>query len=148
MPIDLSALSLLPDFEAIVASYLLEYPDITGITTRIGTRTPPNTDQPWVRIRQLAEQPDRTSPALHNTEAYMQFDCYGSNDRSSAHQEAVVLARVVQAALHVLPQVTDVDCVVSRVYFGSLSHVPDADFEPARERYILTAYIHAHPRSS
>lgn len=144
MPVDLS--TLLPDFEKLVASYLLNYPDITDITTRIGTRTPPNTDQPWVRIRQLGEQPDRTSPALFNTEAYLQLDCYGSNDRSSAHAEAVLLARLAQAALHTLPRAATLDCVVSRVYFGSLSHIPDADFEPARERYILTAYIHAHPK--
>lgn len=133
---------MLPDPELLLATHLRAQPAITGITDRIGTRTPPITNEPWIRITLLPVTPAPSSRALHLATALLQVDCYAGHARDGAQEQASILARTVQDAIHRMPG-RHAGAVIASAR-ASYRRLPDADLEPARERYIVEAQIVLH----
>lgn len=136
------AVTLIPDAEKIVGGYLRAHADITALAAKITGRTPEDTGRSWVRITQLDAREAGNSPVEHLISYLLQLDCYA--DRDNDQGDAVVLARTARAALNDLANTQQGGAVVTRVEFVGHNRLPDPDFEPARERVILTAEIHMH----
>jgi hypothetical protein len=99
-----------------------------------------------VRVTQL-DGAD-VSNVEHLIDYLVQFDCYAGKDAMDDHvgqAEASLLARTVRAVLKAAKGQTIGGAVISSVRFQGMPRIPDPDFEPARERYVLTATIHMHP---
>lgn len=143
----MSPVQVIPDGEKVFGGYLRTHPDITALGARIVGQTPKTTTDPWVRLTQL----DATSVrSLERLIVYMvQLDCYAGKAGVDGSQQAQasLIVRTVRAALHAMPDTALDGMVVTSVRFIGMPRIPDSDFEPARERYVLTALIHAHPRS-
>jgi hypothetical protein len=137
--------TLVPDGEKIVSKYLREQPDVRMIVgDRVLNKTPENQAQPWVRFTCLDASNQPRSKAERLISYLIQFDCYAGADETVARAEASLLVRTVRAALHVMPDQTFPDAVVTSVRFTSMFRRPDTDLEPARERWILDAVVHMH----
>lgn len=124
----------IPDIEALIVAYLADF--------NVVPATPRQTDTGWVRLTLLDAR--QTDTPDHLVDFYVQLDCYeGDNDPPSS-VEAFTLAKQVRAELVEMQLVTHAGAVVSGVEINGMSRLPDEDFEPARERYILTADVWAH----
>lgn len=134
-----------PNIEILLVAHLAADPAVAAIAgARVGTRTPRQTTTPWVRVILLDDRAEPSSRALHLVHADVQVDCYPGSDRSIEHDDAHDLAKAVRAALHAMPDTVHDGAVVTGVTPGGVRRLPDIDFEPARERYVVTATIHAH----
>lgn len=132
-----------PDVEALVGAFLRANSQIQVLVgSRVVGRTPTTTTDPWIRITQID---DTTRSPVHLVTVFLQLDCYGGDDPDSAQREASVLARTVRQVLEALPGPVDDGAVVAAVTFSGLRRVPDTEFKPARERYILDADVTVHP---
>lgn len=131
--------ALIPDLERLAYVYLDAHPAVVALGTRLVGRTPKDTGGPWVRVTQLdARQQSR--PTDHLTGFMIQFDVYAGN------QETVwTHARTIRAALADMLDAAHSGATVTGVNFLGMLRNPDLDFDPARERVILTAEIFAHP---
>jgi hypothetical protein len=129
--------TLVPDIEKLVTLHLRGV-----LTTRVEIATPKNRSTPWVRVTQLD---GRSRDIADHLVAYTcQFDCYaGDVDRQQQIGQANTLGREVRAELHGLPGTHD-DGTVTGVNVYNHIRIPDTDFEPARQRVILTATVWAH----
>lgn len=135
---------MIPDIEAITGRWLRQHPSMLAVPdVRIVGQPPSSTTGPWVQIRQLDAQSPTSSRADHLIGYLIQLDCYASRDGGQA--QATRLARAVRYALNELPGVRD-DAVVCAARTVGMLRAPDTDLEPARERVVLTAEIHAHPQ--
>ena len=133
-----------PDVEKITGAYLRsESAIIALVDDRVGGKHPRSTDTPWVKIVQIGDTVIQNNP-VYFTAVKLQIDCYGGEDEYTAHGEASLLARTVRQSLSVMADDTHTGAVVTDVKFGALSRIPDTDFEPARERFILTADVYSH----
>ena len=131
------------DIERLVARYLRDHPDIEDLGTRVRATTPAKdtggTDLPWVRVRMLDWRRVTRANWLKN---YMvQLDVYAGV--TGGQPEANLHALAVDALLEAMPG-EHADGVVTKVTTSG-THLPDGDFEPARERVVITAEIVAHP---
>lgn len=134
------------DILAVACAYLRADTTIAGIAgDRVATRTPATTDTPWIRATLLDERTDERVRVLHLTRSLLQLDCYAGQPRDYSQSEASLLARAARQALSVMHQTAHEGAVVTRAVLGSMQHLPDETLAPARERYILTVEIHAHP---
>lgn len=138
-------LTLIPDIEAVVGPYLRADTDVTALVdaSRILGQAPGTTDDAWVRITQLDAR-NQTEPVDHLILFMVQLDCYASKTGldGSQQKEATLIARTVRASLKAAAGTHD-DTVITGVSV-SQSRQPDTDFEPARQRVILTAQVWAH----
>jgi hypothetical protein len=139
------SLQVVPDVEAVIGDYLRGHADIQALDARIAGRTPSSQRLPWVRVTQL----DGTdvSGVEHLIDFLVQFDCYAGKDAMDDHvgqAEASLLARTVRAVLKAAKGHTLGGAVITNVRFQGMPRIPDPDFEPARERFVLTAEIHLH----
>jgi hypothetical protein len=134
---------VIPFVEKEVGAYLRTHPDVVALQANVSTATPRKFEKPWVRMTLLDAPSTPNSTADHLINHLIQFDCYASSIEDGAAVEANLLARSVRAALHQMPGVHN-GVTVSSVRFVGMLHLPDADLEPARERYILTAEVIAH----
>lgn len=129
---------MIPDVEKVLTTYL--QPKVTGLGAKVRGRTPSSTAAPWVRLSVLdapARDPD------HLVGAMVQLDCYAGSD--GGQEEASLLARTVRAALQSSTIAGTHDgAVVTGAALSSYLRNPDQVFEPARERYILTAMVWVH----
>lgn len=137
---------MIPDAEALVTDYLLTDDDVEALVDdRIGGRPPHSTAEPWLRITQIGSPTVAGDSTDHLVTAHLQIDCYGGSDPDTAQSEASALQRTVRAVLQGMPDDDHDGAVVSRVTFGNgAGRVPDPDFEPARERFILDAFVTLH----
>jgi len=129
---------VIPDAEAIVASYLRE-----EIGERVVGKTPSDISTPWVRITQLDAVNESSSRPERLVDFILQLDCFAGNEIEGAQEEASDLARAVRAALAGMEGPQD-GGVVTGVRFAGMPRVPDDSIEPARERYALTAHVYMH----
>ena len=134
---------MLLDAESVVGAYLRDHADVAALRARVVPGTPPNTDAPWVRVT-LIDPRNVTGSTEHEylVDYQLQFDCYSG--RSGDQALASRLVRTVRAAL-VAMRGGHGDVVVSAVAFAGMHRLPDRDFEPEMQRYILTADIRMHP---
>lgn len=134
---------MIVDIEKLVAGYLRDHEDIEALDTRIRATTPGaqtgGTVLPWVRVTMLDTRRVTRSNWLINY--LVQLDVYAG--ATGGQPEAVLHARTIDDVLDRMPGPHD-DGVVTKVT-TSMLRLPDGDFEPARERIVLTAEIHAHP---
>lgn len=143
-------LTLNPDAEKLVSGWLRGHPDVAAIVgRRVVSKTPSEIAQPWVRMTLLDESDDAVSGVEHLLTFMLQFDCYAGyqapDDAGHGLPEASLLRRTVRAALKEMQGVVlDGQAVVTAVRFIGAARVPDPDFEPARERMILTAQVWMH----
>lgn len=142
---------MIQDLERIVSDYLRELPAVATLSTRIVGKTPTRdtrgTRDSWVRVTQLAA-PDVTGGAPDHLIAYvLQFDCYAGDDEGGGphgQPEATQLGRTVRVALREMEATTQDGVVVTEVRITGHLRSPDPEFQPARERVIVTAEIRAH----
>lgn len=142
----MTELQVIPDAEAILGDYLRDHADIQALDARVAGRTPSSQTLPWVRVTQL-DATDVTD-VEHLLDHLLQFECYAGKDAMDnfvGQAEASLLGRTVRAVLRSAKGQTLGDAVVTHVSFQGMPRIPDPDFEPARERFILTATIHMHP---
>ena len=143
----MSPLALIPDAEQVIGGYLREHASLIALQANVAGRTPSALAKPWVRLTQLDGQNAPGSSAEHLIGYLLQLDCYAGDEamRDFAGQmQAWLLARSVRAALHELMGATRSGAVVAQVSFAGMARIPDSDFEPARERVILTATVRMH----
>lgn len=106
-------------------------------------------DEPWIQVTQLDAPQAPNDPADRLVEFYFQFDCYAGAD--GGMPEAERISRTLRDHLHLMPgqhdapTVDDDAVVVSCVTIIGASSQPDTDaFEPARDRFVVTASVYAH----
>ena len=139
------SVTLLPDAEALLGDLLRNHPDIQALDARVAGRTPNDAALPWVRVTQL--DASDVGGVEHLIDYLVQFDCYAGSEAMKAHvgqSEASDLARTVRAVLKGAQGTVQAGTAVAHVGFTGMARIPDTDFEPARERFVLTASIHAH----
>lgn len=130
---------MIPDIEKIVGKYLRDQFDL-----RVVGKTPKDTDEQWVKLTQLGG--GQTSEGDHLVPFLVQLDCYAGSERGSdgGQPEAILLARTVRAALRDMHLASHADGTVTGSMVVNQARIPDDDFEPSRERVILTANVWAH----
>lgn len=137
---------MIVDIEKLTSKYLRADPDIIAIGTRIRAVTPAaqsgGTAEPWTRLTMLDAQSATRSRADHLIDYMVQADVYAGS--TGGQPEALTHARTVREVLHRMPGLHP-DGVVTSVRFTGMIRLPDGDFEPARERVVITAEIIAHP---
>lgn len=135
-------MALIPDIEALLGDYLRGHPGVAALQARVSVQTPSNfKTRPWVKLT-LLDAPDRSAGTDWLIEPMVQLDCYASETGGTA--EANLLARTVREALRTVPQDGLAGATTSQARVFGMLRRPDGDFEPARERYILTATIPVH----
>lgn len=131
-------LDLVPDAERLAYTYLTGYPAVEVLGTRLVGRTPKDTGTPWTRITLLDERPLSAS-VDHVVTALLQLDVYaGSQETALTH------ARTIRAALAAMPAAAHDHATVNAVTVIGMARIPDTDFNPARERVILTVELVTH----
>lgn len=131
--------ALIPDSERLVYDYLSAHGSVSALGTRFVGRTPRATGAPWVRIT-LLDARQAARPTDHLTDFLLQFDIY-----AGSQAQVVTHANTIRAALLDMQGGIHSGSVVTDVRFAGMFRTPDTDFEPARERVILTASVFAHP---
>jgi hypothetical protein len=146
-------LATIPDIEAILGNYLRTHPDIVALGARVGAEVPSSSVNPWVRITQL-DAADYTDASLEYFIEYLvQVDSFAgktATDAKRGQEEAHDVSKAVRAAMKHLEQLDlgPATPVVSCVRFRQHARLPDTSFEPPRQRYMLEAFIYAHPKAS
>jgi hypothetical protein len=135
---------VIPDAEAVATAYLSGRPEIQALGARVVGETPRSTADPWVRITQLDPRSADGGITDHLIACLIQFDCYAGDLQDGAHAEASLLTRTVRQALVEMNRATHSGAVVTGADIGSCPRLPDENFEPARERYSLTATLYMH----
>lgn len=140
----MSPLATIPDAELIVGAWLREHEDIIALDARVAPRTPNTTTKPWIRVTQLAAPRIARAPVDIAADFMLQLDCYAGSEAMASHAgqpEAKALALAVRAVVCAMQDQVIDDVFVSRAHVIGDMRAPDMDFEPARERYVLTAQV-------
>lgn len=139
--------TLLPDAEALMTSFLRAQPEVSTIvgskvTTAIPEApTPPAADNrfPRVRVRRIAGFAVLNHP-LHVDAPLVQLEAYAQT--KGAARLLIETCRAVLAERVIGAHATG---VVSDVRFGAMSWLPDEDFTPPKPRYVADCTITIHP---
>ena len=135
--------------EALTAHFLRDQADVAELAgRRIATEHPRSTGRPWIKVTQIGDPEVGRDGTDHYIETHLQLDCYGGDDAAVAYDEASALYRATRKALKGMPDEDLEEIVVARVKFGNGGgRLPDESMgEPARQRYVLDAFIRAHDR--
>lgn len=137
-------MSELLNAEKLIADHLRGVEALDALGVRAVAKTPEKTDAPWVKITQI-DAPDDPDGAIERAiDYYLQLDIYAGKD--GGQPEATRINGLVRASLKALQDSTLAGtAVVSRVRFVSNPRVPDTDFEPARERFVLDGRLKMRP---
>lgn len=134
---------IIPDTERAVTHYLLDDTEVAALVgRRVVGKPPSDQSEPFVQVSWLTAAGDPMLSHDYLTASLIQVDCYAG--REGGQPEAKLLARTVRAALDVMPAETFDEIDVSAVRFVGFARVADDNFEPARERVIITAEVTAH----
>ncbi|HET7588596.1 MAG TPA: DUF3168 domain-containing protein [Solirubrobacterales bacterium] len=134
---------MIPNAEAILGAYLREHPAVEALKARVVPETPSSDVLPWVKVTQhdaLAVGGSRTDYLI---EWFGTFDCYAGTGGDQA--TASLLTRTVREALLLAPEASFEGATVTGVRFTSCPRLPDTYFEPAMQRYALSAIVWMHP---
>lgn len=139
----MSPLTLIPDGEKIVGAFLRARAEVAALDARVVGKTPEDTSDPWVRLTELDAKPIGGHRSDYAQEFYFQLDCYAG--KSGGQPEARLVGRTVRALMmHELRAASHSGAVVTGADLRSSRRDPDDDFEPARERMILTFLVWMH----
>lgn len=132
---------MIPDGEKLLSRYLREYAPLAAEDVRVVGKPPSDTEKsPWIRVTVLdapSALPDHLVPF------YFQLDVYATEE--GGQPEAVQTALIVREALAELNRGASLpDGVVSGAEINGYARIPDTEFEPARERMMLTTTVYAH----
>jgi hypothetical protein len=135
-----------PDIEKIVSDYLRADPAVSAITTHILAKTPPKTDEPWVKVTMYGA-PQLPGSRLDRLVPFaLQVDCYAGY--TGGKPLANDLARAARAAVKQMEGGIYGGAVISAVSIRDMPHSPDPNLKDdqgnERERYILDATVYAH----
>lgn len=133
---------MIPSADKVITAHLKTDAAVTTITDRIGGTTPSSIADPWVRITLLGDAPTDGGITDHLIAAYLQIDCFAG--REGTQEIADNLSRAVRAALVTANTATHTGAVVTGCGNPTRARMPDTDFEPAMELYVLTATIYMH----
>jgi hypothetical protein len=136
---------MLPDGEALITEYLSGHPDIVALGARVAGSNPKTQSAPRLKVTQLDAVDAPNTPFEYLTDHLFQIDCYASNAKDGQQAEANLLARTTREVLKDLEATMVDDIKVTQVRFVGMARIPDTDFEPARERVILSTEIRMHP---
>lgn len=144
------SLTTIPNIEALLATWLGDHAEIVALDARVAGTLPKTESmtRPWVRVTLLDPQDSSRSSIEYLMNYMVQLDCYAGATAMRTHvgqQEAWDLVSTVRAILKDRRGMAGNGVVVTDVRFPGMSRIPDTDFDPARERYILTAEIMVHP---
>lgn len=139
---------MIPDIEKVLAEYLRGRDEFTSrvVGKTPSSKSPGGVSLSWVRLTVLDAPQAEGSTADRLVPFYVQFDCYAGADKEGEQHgqpEASLIARTVRALLVEMPDHSHSEAVVTAARINGMTRVPDAGFEPARERIILTATVWA-----
>ena len=121
------------DPEQVVADYLRVQ---TGAA--VVSKTPAEHSAPWIRYTLLDASDDGTK-AAHLFAVFIQLDVYAGE--SNVRADVSALARSAREALKVMHKASHsnggVVVTVTKTRINGFGRFPDADLEPARERYVV-----------
>jgi hypothetical protein len=126
--------------ERLVADFLRAHPETSSLRFVAETPDKDHRGEGWVQI-QVIDGPQQDA-ADHLVDWLIQFDCYAGKD--GGVPEAIAMGAAVRKALQDIQGKHDRG-VASRAMVMDGPRGLDTDFEPARERKILTASIPMHP---
>lgn len=132
-----------PDAEKIVTAYLRGVAAIDAITggDRIVGKSPSNIARPWVRVTVLDDPSTDGGITDRHVAAYLQLDCFAGTDGDQ--ETAADLKAAVRAALSEIHLASHSEAVVTGPPSGiTAPRIPDTSFEPAMERYAISATIY------
>lgn len=128
---------MIVDAEALVTAYLKAQ---TGV--RVVGRTPTDTKTPWVRVTLLDDPSTDGGVAERAFECYLQLDCCaGTNGSQQTAHDTYAAIRTALADIH---NHTHALGVVTGAPKIRGSRQPDEAYEPAMERYVISATIWMH----
>jgi hypothetical protein len=137
---------VIPDIEKSVSDYLRADPAVSAITTHILAKTPPKTDDPWVKVTMYGAPQLPGSRLDHLVPFALQLDCYAG--LTGGKPQANDLVRAARAAVKQMEGGTYGGAVISAVNIRDMPHSPDPDLRDdegyERSRYILDATVYAH----
>lgn len=140
---------MIPDPERVLYTFLTGHAAVEDLGTRFVGRTPQETTfhedgrdkvLPWVRVTLLDARNASRAAREHLIDAMVQLDVY-----AGSQADVLLHARTIRAALNDDLPGTQGDVVVTAVRFAGMLRNPDTDFEPARERVILTCEAWMRP---
>lgn len=126
------------NIESLLTTYLK-----TETGERIVGETPSTTSEPWVKVT-LLDAYDRTRPVDRLNRFIVQLDCYAGVNGPTGQGEAQGIASTVRAFLLAMPGENFTGAVVTNVVARGPRRIPDVEFKPARQRYIVEAEIDVH----
>ena len=134
------------DMERISGDYLRANADVTTLQARVAGQLPKTFTKPWVRVTMIdATNVTGNQRVEHLVSYLLQFDAYAGAETDNAQAQAVALARTVRSALIDMQDQTLEGAVITAVEVRNHARLPDLDFDPPRERHVLTVEIWAHP---
>lgn len=133
---------MIVDAEKLVSNYLRSHVLLDPLDTRIVGKTPDSVETSWVRVTQI-NAPQGGVPD-HHVEFMLQLDCYAG--KTGGQPEVNQLAITVRAALQDIHLSSHDLGIASGCAITGDMRLPDTDFEPARERRVLTVVVWAHPK--
>jgi hypothetical protein len=141
-------LTLTPNAEKAIATYLRTQPDVAAITDRVVATTGGkgfSTTTPWVRYTQLSKRSVGGHRSDHLNEVFIQLECYAAadNEPNDGLPGASLLARTVRAAMMDLPNAELPEAVVTGVEPRGDSRQPDTALND-RERFVLSFVVWLH----
>jgi hypothetical protein len=133
-------LTLLPDIERLLSTFLRAQPEVQAIVDdRVYTVLPANKIFPLLRLTRVAGAPVMSRP-LHLDQALVQVDAFGGSKRLAWQLAETCRAVTAQRLVG-----GHAEGVVTNVAFGGLSDLPDGEFDPPKPRLLFTVTITAHP---
>jgi hypothetical protein len=133
-------LILMPDVERLLSAWLREQIELTDLTDdRIYTSVPSRPEFPLLRVYRLGGIPLLDQP-LWIDDAFMQFDAWGGPKATAWEIAETTRALLASRFVGVHPE-----GIVANVKLGELRYEPDAEYTPAKPRYLFTATIRVHP---
>lgn len=143
----MSVTPLLLDMEKISGDYLRAHADVIALNARVAGQLPKTFTKPWVRVTQIDAANATGNQQVEQLVGYLiQYDAYAGSETNNAQAEAGALGRAIRAALvDMQSQILCTTAVITGVEIRSHVRIPDLDFDPPRERHIVTAEIWAHP---
>lgn len=131
--------------EKVIADYLRQHPAVAAITDRIVSKTPENTDEPWVRYTQINRVAVGDHRSDHLIELFIQLDCYAGKDRVSQHDGQPGATRLAQAVREAMLGIrgTYNGVVVTGAAVRGDSRIPDTELDH-RQRFVQQYVVWMH----